>query len=102
MKNVGLIFLLMIAGVFTGYGQNEGRVFKPFKVGIGLGYAMPQQSTGASGGALVYLEPAYRASDLVSIGLRLESAFMVRGVQGVNSNNDVTGNATANMSYTLN
>src|SRR5688500_12360193 len=61
-----------------------GREFKPFKVGVGLGYAVPGKGDGAGGGVLLYVEPAYRASDFVSIGLRLESALIVRGVKGVN------------------
>lgn len=75
---------------------------KPFKVGIGLGYATPGTTgAGAGGGALFYLEPAYRASDNILIGLRLESAVIARGIKGV-GDNDVSGDATSNVSYTLN
>ena len=76
--------------------------FKPFKVGIGLGYAAPGNTgAGAEGGALIYVEPAYRASDKVLIGLRLESAIIARGVEGV-GDDDVEGNVSSNASYTLN
>jgi hypothetical protein len=101
MKNILLISFLMIVSL-AGYSQDDSmREFKSFKVGLGIGYAVPGKGDGAGGGALLYLEPAYRACDEVSIGLRLESAIIVRGVQGVN-NNDVAGDASSNMSYTLN
>lgn len=75
---------------------------KPFKAGIGLGFAAPGNTgAGAGGGVLVYFEPAYRPIDNISIGLRLESAFIARGVEGV-GDDDVTGDASANTSYTLN
>ena len=102
MKSIWLVFVLVVIGASMGYAQDSTRVFKPFKVGIGVGYAVPGGGRGAGGGALVYLEPAYRASDFVQIGLRLESAFFVRGIRGVNGNNDVSGDAAANLSYTLN
>lgn len=107
MKKVWCIFLSTIFVSSIAYAQDSGqeysytREFKPFKVGLGLGYAVPGKGDGAGGGALLYLEPAYRASDEISIGLRLESALIVRGVQGV-SNNDVKGDASSNASYTLN
>jgi hypothetical protein len=105
MKKVLMVFTLVgfIAG--TGYSQNYdgdlARDFKPFKVGLGIGYAIPGTGEGAGGGFMMYLEPAYRATDQVAVGLRLEGAFMVRGVKGV-SNNDVSGDASSVASYTLN
>ena len=88
----------------TTYSSTEvnGRQFKPFKVGLGLGYAVPTEGDGAGGGVLFFVEPAYRASDVFSIGLRLEAAVIVRGVAGVNTNNDIKGDASTIASYTLN
>jgi hypothetical protein len=74
--------------------------FKPFKVGLGLGYAAPGAGEGAGGGILMYLEPAYRASDLVLVGLRLESAIIARGLKGVGQS-DVSGDVSSNASYSL-
>lgn len=128
MKNVSIITLLIMSIVSIGYAQDStsvqtnqstttynttttkettsstnltDREFKPFKVGIGAGYAVPGKGDGAGGGVLLYVEPAYRASDILSIGFRLESAFIVRGVKGV-ANNEVKGDASSNISYTLN
>ncbi len=94
-----LVAPLFVLFVFLGTAQAQQ--FKPFKVGIGLGYAAPGTGEGAGGGGLLYLEPAYRPTDFVSIGLRLESAVIARGVTGVNTN-DVEGDATSNVSYSIN
>jgi outer membrane protein W len=101
MKNVSFIILLMAIAITTQAQDDHLREYKSFKVGLGLGYAVPGKGNGSGGGALLYLEPAYRACDEVSIGLRLESAIIVRGVQGV-TDNDVAGDASSNVSYTLN
>lgn len=66
-----------------------GKEFKPFKLGLALGYTVPSDD---GGGILFDIEPAYRLSDEIAIGLRIESALMARG----------DGDATGNGSYTLN
>lgn len=105
MKKSCILSCLLLATASLSYAQNYNenyaREFKTFKVGIGLGYAQPGAGEGAGGGFLMYLEPAYRATDQVAVGLRLEGAFMVRGIKGI-SGNDVSGDATSVASYTLN
>ena len=104
MKKSVLITSIMLSigsCAYSQYDQDYAREYKEFKVGIGIGYAVPGTGEGAGGGFLAYLEPAYRATDQVVIGLRLEGAFMVRGVEGV-TNGDVSGDATSVASYTLN
>jgi len=96
-----LLTLGIMASVNAQYDQDYTRQFKTFKVGLGVGYAVPGSGDGAGGGLLMYLEPAYRATDQVSVGLRLEGAFMVRGIKGV-GNRDVAGDASSVASYTLN
>jgi outer membrane protein X len=84
------------------FGTTVAQEFKPFKVGIGLGYAAPSKTgAGAEGGFLLFVEPAYRATNNILIGLRLESAIIARGIKGVGAD-DVSGNASSNASYTLN
>jgi opacity protein-like surface antigen len=95
-----LIVCGALSQAFAQYDQNYAREFKPFKVGVGIGYAVPGAGEGAGGGFLAYLEPAYRATDQVLVGLRLEGAFTARGVEGVN-NNDVSGDASSIASYSL-
>lgn len=104
MKKSILIVLITFAAVSVSraqYDQEYDREFKPFKFGVGIGYGVPGAGEGAGGGFIGYLEPAYRATDQVSIGLRLEGAFIVRGVEGVNDR-DVSGDASSVASYTLN
>ena len=98
---VALITCGALSHAFSQYDQDYTREFRPFKVGVGIGYAVPGAGEGAGGGFLAYLEPAYRATDQVLVGLRLEGAFTARGVEGVN-NRDVAGDASSVVSYTLN
>lgn len=74
MKRISTILMLVAVTAFAAQAQE----FKKFKVGVGAGYALAS-GTGAKGGALVYLEPAYRVQDQLLVGLRLEWAAMVRG-----------------------
>lgn len=104
MKKCALIAFIVILASSHGYSQYDqdySRDFKPFKVGLGIGYAVPGAGDGAGGGLLAYLEPAYRATDQVAVGLRLEGAFIVRGVEGV-TDREVEGDASTIASYTLN
>jgi hypothetical protein len=92
MKKLWVIFTFMLTTALV-FAQE----FKPFKVGVGAGFAVP---IGGNAGGLFYVEPAYRANSMVAIGLRLESAVISRGLSG--ADNDVNEDATTNMSYTLN
>lgn len=101
-KSVLIIAASLFAShVYAQYDQDYAREYKEFRVGLGIGYATPGAGEGAGGGFLAYLEPAYRATDQVMIGLRLEGAFVARGIEGI-SNNDVEGDASSIASYTLN
>jgi outer membrane protein X len=73
--------ILLLASVVAAKAQDAQ--FKPFKVDLALGYAIPG-GTGAKGGILFALEPKYAVMDNISVGLRMEGAVMVRGQ--VNSN----------------
>lgn len=74
MKRILTVILFVAAVAYTAQAQE----FKKFKVGVGAGYAITS-GTGAKGGALFYLEPAYRIQDELLVGLRFEGAGMVRG-----------------------
>lgn len=74
MKKLSLLFALSL---LLTLGANA-QTFQPFKVGLGLGYASPG-GKGAKGGVLFYLEPAYRITDVIQAGLRLEGAIVARG-----------------------
>ena len=98
---VALATVLTLSNSQAQYDQDYAREYKSFKVGVGIGYAVPGTGEGAGGGFIGYLEPAYRATDQVLVGLRLEGAFMTRALEGV-ANSDVSGEASSLASFTLN
>lgn len=87
MKKI-VLSILLLATVAIANAQNE---FKPFKVDVSLGYAIPG-GEGAKGGVLFVVEPKYAVIPSVSVGLRIETAIMARGrvdASGTNSEVDV-------------
>ncbi|OQP44432.1 hypothetical protein A4H97_08610 [Niastella yeongjuensis] len=81
--------ILMLASVIVAKAQDA--TYKPFKVDLALGYAIPG-GTGAKGGVLFALEPKYAVIPNVSVGLRMEAAVMARGqvdASGNSANVDV-------------
>lgn len=95
-----LLTLLAAALGLTSLAQeaNNGRVFRPFKVDVSLGYAMPQGS-GAKGGVLFAVEPKYAVTEAIAVGLRFEGAAMVRGLSNASSSEEVDGEVSAAGSY---
>ena len=88
------VSLLAIA---VAHAQNPAGVFKPFKVDIALGVAVPQ-GAGSSAGVLFAIEPKYAIMDQLSVGLRMEGAITARGFADKNGNS-VSGKIAANGSY---
>ncbi|MDF2190693.1 hypothetical protein [Paraflavitalea sp. CAU 1676] len=76
--------LLLLAIVAIGNAQLQSP-FKPFKVDLSLGYAIPG-GTGAKGGVLFALEPKYEVIPNLSVGLRMEGAVMARGTVDADGN----------------
>jgi hypothetical protein len=74
--------ILLLTTVFIANAQQE---FKPFKVDVSLGYAIPG-GTGAKGGVLFVVEPKYAVIPNLSVGLRMEAAVMARGTVDANGN----------------
>jgi hypothetical protein len=93
-KITSVLFFLLLTAVAV-----QAQEFKKFRVGLGGGYAMPG-GEGAKGGVCFYLEPGYRVMDALIVGLRMESAAVVRGYS------EDTGGADLDIaaigSYTLN
>ena len=75
---------------FAQKGGDDGE-FKPFKVDVSAGYALPMGGTGSKGGLLFVVEPKYAVSQQISLGLRLEGAVTVSGI-------DAAGNVANNAS----
>jgi len=76
MKKIYLA-AIAIGAVIFGNAQTE-RTFKPFKVDIALGYALPSGS-GSKAGALFAIEPKYALNDNLTLGLRMEGAATAQG-----------------------
>lgn len=74
----------------------QAQTYKPFRVGLCLGYASPS-GEGSKAGVLVNFEPSYRVNDAIAVGLRGEGAVVAR-VAGDGSSAD----ASLNGSWTLN
>jgi len=74
-KALPILAVVLLASIAT-----QAQEYKAFKVGLGIGYGVPSEG---SGGVLLYLEPMYRVSDQIAIGLRLESAaFLGQPISG--------------------
>ncbi len=66
--------------------------YKQFKVGLGLGYVLTEDTRGIA----IYLEPAYRIEDHISVGFRIELAGRASGID------DQDFEVGFHSSYTLN
>jgi outer membrane protein W len=96
MKKILTVAVVILLATAAANAQE----FKKFRVGVAAGYAMPG-GEGAKGGVCFAVEPGYRISDQLILGLRLESAVIVRGFSedlGAGFDVDVAGIG----SYTVN
>jgi hypothetical protein len=75
MKKIYLA--LSIALISLGASAQLKSNFKPFKVDLGFGYAIPGGS-GAKGGVAFSLEPKYAVASQIAVGLRMEGAVVAR------------------------
>ncbi len=82
MKKLSL--LIALTG-FAFLANAQSTTYKNFKVDIDLGYAGPTSGT-AKGGATFIIEPHYRLSDDLALGLRLDAAALLyQNTSGGNS-----------------
>ena len=77
MKRVLFLGLALI-GITCAKAQTPTGAYKPFKVDIAFGGAIPSGS-GSKGGVLFAIEPKYAVMDQLSVGLRIEGAITARG-----------------------
>ena len=98
MKKVLLLSAFVFAFAAASFAQEEGE-FKPFKVDVSLGYAIPTGGTGGKGGVLFVVEPKYAVMHQLSVGLRLESAVMLSGVNLSSGTYNESSTAKASASY---
>jgi hypothetical protein len=82
-------------------GPTFKQSYKPFRVDISTGAALPQGS-GAKGGVMFSVEPKYTFLGMFSVGLRMEAALMARGYvssDGSTSSGNVMGSASYLATY---
>ncbi|PRY27784.1 hypothetical protein CLV58_1312 [Spirosoma oryzae] len=90
LVSITLLSILSVTSITLTHAQEH----KAFKVNLSLGYAQPT-GPGLSAGLLIGLEPKYALSPRLDLGLRLESALLVRGVTwDNNSGNSNTATGT--------
>ena len=92
------IFLFVFFMISTSINCQQ---YNKFKLGLGTGYA-GGEGTGmneAGGGALFTIEPAYRLSDDLAIGLRLETAVFGEDSSGFIHFPEVISSITINGQY---
>ncbi|MTI40154.1 outer membrane beta-barrel protein [Fulvivirga lutimaris] len=90
--------LLLMVFVAIGMTANA-QEFKPFKVGLGFGYAIPSDG---GGGIAIYLEPGYRITDAILLNLRIESAAMAKVVGTQEAKVAASASYTVNGQYYFN
>lgn len=71
-----MTFIAFFLVIVTAANAQE---FKPFKVDVSTGYAIPS-GNGAKGGVLFVVEPKYAVIPNLSVGFRMEIAVMARGM----------------------
>ena len=73
-------FLLLALAVGFGVtAKAQSATYHNFKVDIGIGYAIPSESSGTNGtkaGVTFTVQPHYRLSDDIALGLRFEGAAL--------------------------
>jgi outer membrane protein W len=94
MKKMFLI-CAFVAGAFFSNAQSE--TFKPFKVDLATGYAIPS-GKGSKAGVVLAIEPKYAINDNITLGLRIEGAITARGYVDA-SGEEFTGDVKASGSY---
>lgn len=89
--------LALCAASFLSNAQEATTVFKPLKVDLATGYAIPSGS-GAKGGIVFALEPKYSINDKIALGIRFEAAVTARAAVDKNGES-FTGDVKASGSY---
>ncbi len=96
MKKLTIILssVLFVSKLFS----QSDKPYNPFKVDLSIGYALPS-GNGAKGGGLIVVEPKYSFRDNLSVGLRIETALMVRGLESSNMTGSFNTEVKAAGSY---
>jgi outer membrane protein X len=99
MKKPFTLAVLITVAFLTNAQTEKTRMYKPFKVDISAGFALPLGGEGTKAGGVFAIEPKYAIVDAFALGFRLEGAALARVVSS--NGVDYTGDAVANASYLL-
>jgi len=98
MKKLSLVLSIFLAAATVNAQSENERIFKPFKVDVSAGFALPLGGIStAKGGVLFVVEPKYAVAEQFAVGLRLEIAAMARGT--VFNGDEFAGDVQGNGSY---
>jgi hypothetical protein len=94
------LVLVLIGGTIISISASAQKEsgYKPFKVDVSAGYAIPGGS-GAKGGVLFAIEPKYAVLDNLALGLRMEGAVVARGYSGLEGTDQIEVDVKASASY---
>jgi outer membrane protein W len=95
MKKISFALACVVASLL---GNAQSTAFKPFKVDLAFGYAVPG-GKGAKGGMLFAIEPKYAITDNITAGLRMEGAIMAQAQVDESTGELKSGSVKANASY---
>lgn len=87
-------YFALLTTLLIGFAA-QAQEFKPFKVNVSLGAALPS----GGGGVLFAVEPKYGINDRIDVGLRIEGAAMARAI--VVNGNTTSGDLQFAASYLL-
>ena len=96
MKKILLTTVVLFTALLLHAQYGSDREFRPFKVDVSAGPAIPQGS-GSKFGLVIVVEPKYAIVDQFAVGLRIEEAVMARAVpngDGTYSSANVSGAAS--------
>jgi hypothetical protein len=109
MKKVFLLIMLICCAVMasaqSSTSSSSSDEYHKFKVDLTFGYAIPPSNSATAGdkikaGATFVLEPHYRLTDAIAIGLRMEGAALAYGnTSGSGENTSGSANVSAIYSY---
>ena len=102
MKKLLFSTAILCLAVFTkSEAQKSEGSFKPFKVDVSFGYALPIGGSGGKGGGLFAIEPKYAVIPEISVGIRFEAALTVSGTSDLanGTSNNSTASVKASSSY---
>lgn len=96
LLTISIVFLYLVVAAQA----DSGRIFKPFKVDVSAGFALPLGGEGTKAGGLFAVEPKFGITDKFVLGLRMEIASLVR-MLNTSTGDEITGEGQGIGSFVL-